>query len=370
MRILVTGGAGFIGSHVADLLTEAENEIVLLDGLDPQVHNTSSPGYRHPSAEFIIGDIRDRSVVTRALQGVDVVIHLAAAVGVGQSMYQMEHYCSVNVLGTAILLEEILNHRPQLQKLVVASSMSIYGEGQYGRRSSNETGLAPGLRSETQLSNHEWELLHEGEKLIPEPTKENKPLKPTSVYAVTKRDQEELVLTFGTAYGIPSVALRFFNVYGPRQSLSNPYTGVAAIFSSRLLNGKPPLIYEDGNQTRDFIHVRDIARAVVLAVSSEKAGGHAINIGTGRPISILEIAHTLAEGLGVDIEPEVVGQFRAGDVRHCYADTALAGEVLGFSPEIDFEQGIQDLLQWVSTNEAEDRLDAAHKELLKRKLAR
>jgi dTDP-L-rhamnose 4-epimerase len=372
MRVLVTGGAGFIGSHLADRLLAAGHSVRALDSLDPQVHaEVERPGYLDPAVELVAGDVRDRPAVGRALDGVDAVVHLAAAVGVGQSMYEIERYTSVNALGTAILLEEVLERRDSIQRLLVASSMSIYGEGQYLNPRTGEGRIAPRLRSLSQLEARQWEPVGEdGQPLEPEPTAEAKPLYPTSIYAVGKRDQEEMVLSVGAAYGIPSVALRFFNVYGERQALSNPYTGAAAIFASRLLNDRAPLVFEDGKQTRDFIDVRDVARSCELALTSDSADGQVINVGTGVPTSVLELAAAIADGLGKRVEPEVLGHYRAGDIRHCYADTALAEELLAFRAEIRFSDGMEDLLAWLEAQEARDQVDAAHAVLVARGLTR
>jgi dTDP-L-rhamnose 4-epimerase len=368
----VTGGAGFIGSHFADRLLAAGHSVRALDSLDQQVHAAGErPGYLDPAVEFVAGDVRDRTAVGRALEGVEAVVHLAAAVGVGQSMYEIERYTSVNALGTAILLEEVVERRDSIQRLLVASSMSIYGEGQYRNPRTGEGRIAPRLRPESQLEARHWELVgDDGQPLEPEPTAEAKPLHPTSIYAVGKRDQEEMVLSVGAAYGIPSVALRFFNAYGERQALSNPYTGVAAIFASRLLNDRAPLVFEDGRQTRDFIDVRDVARSCELALMSDRADGQVVNVGTGVPTSVLELVAAIAGGLGKHVEPDVLGQYRAGDIRHCYADTTLAEQMLGFRAEIPFSRGMEDLLGWLEAQEARDQADAAHAALVARGLAR
>jgi dTDP-L-rhamnose 4-epimerase len=372
MKVLVTGGAGFIGSHLADRLLADGHEVRALDNLDPQVHQQGErPDYLDGDVELHTGDVRDHEAVRRALDGVDAVVHFAAAVGVGQSMYEIERYTSINAIGAAVVLEEAVEQRASIRKLLVASSMSIYGEGQYRNPATGESGLAPWLRPEHQLAAREWNLLaDDGTPLEPEPTSETKPLRPTSIYAINKRDHEEMFLAVGAAYGIPAVALRFFNVYGERQSLSNPYTGVAAIFSSRLLNDRPPLVFEDGKQTRDFIDVRDIARCCALALTEDGADGRTINVGTGRPTSVAEVAATIARGLGKEIEPELVGKYRAGDIRHCFADPALAQQLLGFRAEIPFEAGMQDLLEWLGGQEAEDSVDAAREALVARGLAR
>jgi dTDP-L-rhamnose 4-epimerase len=372
VKALITGGAGFIGSHLGDALLRDGHEVRALDSLDPQVHGDAGrPAYLDAEIELVSADVRDRDALRRALDGVDTVVHFAAAVGVGQSMYEIERYTSINAIGAAVLLEEIVDRRDAIRKLLVASSMSIYGEGQYRNPKTGESGLAPDVRPEAQLAARQWEVVAEdGTPLEPEPTAETKPLRPTSIYAIGKRDHEEMTLAVGAAYGIPSVALRFFNVYGERQALSNPYTGVAAIFSSRLLNDRAPLVFEDGKQSRDFIDVRDIARCCVLALTNDAADGRTLNVGTGKPTSVLEVSRVIAAGLGKSIEPEVVKQYRAGDIRHCYADTRLAEELLGFRAEIAFDAGMQDLLAWLETQEASDSVDAAREELVARGLAR
>jgi dTDP-L-rhamnose 4-epimerase len=371
VKILVTGGAGFIGSHLVDALVSAGHRVRVLDNLDPQVHGAGAvrPAHLHPAAELQVGDVRDRNAVARALDGVEAVFHEAAAVGVGQSMYQIEHYVSVNSVGAAVLLEGIVERRRQLRKLVVASSMSIYGEGAYqapdGRR------VHPPLRTEAALAARHFELRDAGGlDLAPLGTPEDKPLQPTSIYAITKRDHEEMFLAVGAAYDIPVVALRYFNVYGTRQALSNPYTGVVAIFSSRLLNRRPPLVYEDGRQTRDFVHVSDIVQANLLALDSEAAGGRIYNVGTGRATSVLQVAEMLSELLDFGEKPGVLGQYRAGDIRHCVADISRIQRELGYRPRVAFADGLRELLAWLRTQSADDAVDAAGDELAARGLTR
>jgi dTDP-L-rhamnose 4-epimerase len=372
MKVLITGGAGFIGSHLADRLLADGHDVRAFDNLDPQVHAAGErPDYLDDDVELVVGDVRDRHALRTALAEIDTIVHFAAAVGVGQSMYEIERYTSINAIGAAVLLEEVLERRDSIRKLLVASSMSIYGEGQYRNPTTGEGGIAPGIRPERQLVERQWDVLaDDGTPLEPEPTSESKPLRPTSIYAINKRDHEEMVLAVGAAYGIPSVALRFFNVYGERQALSNPYTGVAAIFASRLLNERPPLVFEDGDQTRDFIDVRDIARSCALALTSDGADGSTLNVGTGVPTSVRQVADAIARGLGKTIEPEIVNQYRAGDIRHCYADTRLAERLLGFRAEIPFDRGMEDLLAWLEGREASDSVDAARDALLARGLAR
>lgn len=369
-RVLVTGGAGFVGSHLVDALLERGDTVRILDNLDPQVHG---PGRRKPAwvpdeAELIVGDMRDADAVRGSLRGIDVVYHLAAAVGVGQSMYQVADYTAVNTLGTAHLLQSLVDERGSVEKLVVASSMSIYGEGRYTR----PDGSAPSavLRTPERLKNDQWDPRDlDGTELAPAHTDEGKPLDPTSIYALTKADQEKMVLMMGAAYGIPSVALRFFNIYGPRQALSNPYTGVAAIFSSRLLNGQPPLVFEDGEQTRDFVSVHDIVQGLLLAAQEEAAVGKAFNIGSGRAVSVREVAATLAGVLGSDLQAQITGKFRVGDIRHCFADISLAREVLGYEPRVTFEAGMQELVAWLQEQERpEDHVETHAAELAARGL--
>lgn len=350
--VLVTGGAGFVGSHLVDRLLREGDRVRVFDNLDPQVHGPErkKPAWLSPEAELLVGDMRDPGAVRQALQGVDVVYHLAAAVGVGQSMYQIADYTATNTLGTAHLLQALVDSRQELDRLVVASSMSIYGEGRYVR----PDGAAPAAdrRSPDQLQRHDWELRDpDGVALRPLPTDEGKPLDPTSIYALNKADQERMVLQVGAAYGIPSVALRFFNIFGPRQALSNPYTGVVAIFSARLLNGNPPLIFEDGEQSRDFVSVHDIVNALVLAAEEESAVGGSFNIGSGRAVSVREVAATLARVLAVDVEPEITGRYRIGDIRHCFADISRAREALGYEPKVSLEDGMAELVGWLQDQE-------------------
>jgi dTDP-L-rhamnose 4-epimerase len=369
VKTLVTGGAGFIGTHLVEQLLERGDDVVVLDSLDPQVHGEVTPNV--PDAvELIEGDVGDDAAADRALAGVDRVVHLAAAVGVGQSMYEIARYVRQNTLATAQFLERIVAQEPRPRRLVVASSMSIYGEGEYVCDEHGAT--APNPRPEEQLLAREWEVFCPecGKVLRPIGTRESKPLLPTSIYAVTKRDHEELCLVTGAAYAIPTVALRFFNVYGPGQALSNPYTGVAAIFASRLLNENPPVIYEDGLQSRDFIHVSDIVEGILSSLESEDVVGHAVNLGTGAVSTVNDVAEALANGLGVELEPERTHQYRAGDIRHCYADTALAERLLGFRARVTLADGMQDLIRWLQDQEAVDRVEAAADELATRGLAR
>jgi dTDP-L-rhamnose 4-epimerase len=370
--VLVTGGAGFIGSHLVDLLVARGVTVRVLDNLDPQVHGkgATAPRWLPAGVEFLRGSVTDRAMVARALLGVRGVVHLAASVGVGQSMYAIASYVENNSLGAAVLLDEMVNGGHQVKRLVVASSMSIYGEGRYRCRACGP--IAPALRPLSQLQARQWDMRCPGCGGAADfaPTEEAKPLIPTSVYAVTKRDHEELCLCVGRAYGIGTVALRLFNVYGTRQSLSNPYTGVAAIFMSRLLNGNAPMIFEDGLQSRDFVHVSDVARAFALALEREDVSDVALNVGTGRATSVLDIARLLEKALGVERAPEIVAKFREGDIRHCIADNRLAGTLLGFTPAVSLEEGFPDLIRWAKSDTAADRVTEARSELEARGLVR
>lgn len=372
-KVLITGGAGFIGSHLGDLFLSRGYEVKAYDNLDPQVHgeNASRPGYLNAEIELITGDIRDAESFAMALKSADILVHFAAAVGVGQSMYEITRYTSINTMGAAVVLEEAVKQREHIEKMLVASSMSIYGEGLYICPECGET--TPRLRSAEQLTEHNWEILCPACENIctPAPTPETKPLFPTSVYAVNKRDHEELFISVGNAYSIPTTAMRFFNVYGERQALSNPYTGVGAIFASRLLNGKPPIVFEDGGQSRDFIHVHDIARGCMLAIENERSNGEVFNLGTGRKLSILDVGEAIAQELGRPVDNFIVNnQFRAGDIRHCYADVSRAEKLLGFHASISFEDGVRELCNWVGRQSAVDMVDKATDELQKRGLTR
>lgn len=367
MRVLVTGGAGFIGSHLADELLAAGHQVRALDSLDPQVHGARAarPEYLDRRVDLRIGDVRDPRAVRRALAGVDIVYHLAAKVGVGQSMYQPAEYASVNTVGTSVLLEELASS--PVQRLIVASSMSVYGEGRV--RDAAGRLFDPPERSLEQLRRGQWDPQGpDGLPLHPVPTPESKCPALSSVYAMTKYDQERLCLMFGAAYHIPTVALRFFNVYGPRQALSNPYTGVLAIFACRLLNGSPPMIFEDGQQERDFVSVHDVARACVAAMDAPDAPGQAINIGSGASVTVRKIARELGAVMQRDIPPTITERYRAGDIRHCFADIELAQRVLRYRPRTSFHEGLRELAGWLEDQVALDSVDRAADELATRGL--
>lgn len=361
-RVLITGGAGFIGRYVARALLERGYRVRVLDSLIEQVHGDRTvPEGLDPEADFVAGDVRDEAALLGALKGVDYVVHLAAEVGVGQSMYAVDRYVSVNDYGTAVLFQQLID-RP-VRRVVVASSMSIYGEGLYKTADGElmeEVARQPRTGSETS-----WDPLdRQGRPMIPVPTPESKRPTLASVYALTKYVQERLTLTLAPAYGMEGVALRLWNVYGPGQALSNPYTGVLAIFASRLHNGNPPVIFEDGRQRRDFVHVEDIAQAFVLALEHPKAAGEVYNIASGEDRSVSEVAALLGEAMNrPDLTPEIAGKARAGDIRHCIPDIKKARAELGFTPRRDFREGLAELAEWVARQEAKDRVHEARKEL-------
>jgi len=372
--ILVTGGAGFVGSHLVDTLVELGHDVTIFDNLEDQVHGGNTPDYLNRDARFIQGDVRDREILRDAMQGKQVIFHQAAAVGVGQSMYEIRKYADYNSTGGANLLDLVVNEtsiRDTVEKIVVASSMSIYGEGQY---LCEECGIVyPKLRTTEQLQQKDWEIRcpHCDALVEHMGTEEDKPLFPTSIYAITKRDHEEMFLVTGRTYHIPTVALRYFNIYGTRQALSNPYTGVAAIFSSRILNNAPPVIYEDGRQSRDFVHVSDIVQANVLAMEKSEADYEMFNVGTGINTSVKRVAELLIGNLkpGSGLEPVIENKFREGDIRHCYADISKIQDLLGYAPRVRFEDGLSALVEWVAKQKADDGFERARKELESRGLA-
>jgi len=367
-KILVTGGAGFIGSFLVDELVKQGHHVRIFDNLEPQVHQGGVPNYMNKNAEFIRGDVLDYAALKKATEDIEIIFHQAARVGVGQSMYLVKGYVGVNTLGTANLLDILVNTNNNVKKLVVASSMSTYGEGSY--KCDDCSIVYPKLRAEQQLQKRDWEMRCPkcNKTVQPIPTKEEKTQDTTSVYAITKKDQEDMCLNIGRSYGIPTVALRYFNVYGPRQSLSNPYTGVAAIFQSRLKNNNPPVIYEDGLQTRDFVSVRDVVAANILSMKNSVADYEALNVGTGKPVNIKQIAELLAKLMKKKINPRITNQFRKGDIRHCFADISKIKNKLDFEPKVKFTDGIKELVKWSSGEAAADRFEQATQELKNKNL--
>jgi dTDP-L-rhamnose 4-epimerase len=364
MNILITGGAGFIGSFLVDRLINDGHRVRIFDNLDPQVH----PGGREPDhlnrrAEFVRGDVCDYDSLRKAVDEMEVISHHAAAVGIGQSQYQVKHYVDVNIGGTANLLDILANHTHRVKKLIVAASMSSYGEGLYDCAACGR--VRPPLRSEEQFGKGDWECHCPGcgGQLRALPIREEDERLATSIYAITKMVQEDMCLNIGRTYGIPTVALRYFNVYGPRQSLSNPYTGVAAIFLSRIKNDKPPMIFEDGRQSRDFISVHDIVEANMLAMGKPQADYQSFNVGSGKVTTVLEIAEILRSLCGKRINPEITMKFRKGDVRHCIADTSKIARALQFKAGVDFRDGMKELIKWSEGAQAIDMVEKATAEL-------
>ncbi len=375
MNVAVIGGAGFIGSHLVDALVEQRFRVLVLDNLDPQVHPSGlPPSYLNPKAELVQLDVRDLAGLRSAIKETELIFYLAGAVGVGDSMYRIRHYTDANVLGGANLLDILANHRHSVQKIVLASSVTVYGEGTY---SCPRHGVVfPSVRSTEQAARTQWELQCPKQenssscsaRLTPLATDEERPLMPLSVYAVTKRAQEEMFLTVGRTYGIPVAVLRYFNVYGSRQAVSNPYTGVAKIFASQIAEGKLPIIYEDGLQTRDFVHVSDVVQANLLALQREEANGEIFNVGTGRPTTILEMACAVAKRFGGELDFQPSYQCRSGDVRHCWADITKIRTLLGFEPRTVFPAGLDDVSASVKSVPEAEHTAGAHGELTQRGL--
>jgi len=369
VKTLVTGGAGFIGSYIVDRLLDEGHEVRIFDNIEPQVHPGGKvPDYLNPGAEFIRGDVRDYEALAKAVEGMEVIFHEAAMVGVAQSMYQVSRYVEVNALGTANLLDILVNRKHKVRKLIVPSSMSTYGEGAYDCPGCGR--VSPKLRTEEQMASGDWEVHCPscGKIAVPLPTPETKLQEINSIYALAKKDQEEMTLNIGVTYRIPVVALRYFNVFGPRQSLSNPYTGVAAIFMSRLKNNHPPVVFEDGLQSRDLISVHDIARANLMVMEDERADYGVFNVGAGRQITVRGLAETLAEVMGVEIAPDVLGKFRKGDVRHCFADIAKIRAAVGFEPAVSLDEGMKELIAWSESAASSDMVDKATRELVEKGL--
>ena len=365
-NILVTGGAGYIGSHLVDALVRRDYHVTVLDNLEPQVHRSGTwPSYANAKAEYVEGDVRDRSVFEPLVLRSQAVVHFGAAVSVGQSMYQVDRYVDVNTRGTALLLDILVNSKHNVEKVIVASSIGVYGEGAY--ECATHGAVAPTIRSEQQLAMRDWEQRcpHCSTHVRSMPTPEDKTLYRDNIYSMTKYHQEEMVLLIGKTYGIPSVAPRFFNVYGPRQSLSNPYAGVAAIWLSRLLNGKQPIVFEDGGQLRDFVSIHDVVECLVLMLEKPGADYLPVNVGSGETITILEIAKLLGRLLGSSIDPQITQTGRKFDIRHNTADISRARQALGFAPRISLEDGFSELIEWAKTTPdvAVDFFDKALQEL-------
>ena len=358
--------------HLRRKLVELGHAVRVLDNLTPQVHGPN-PDYRkivERGTDFMLGDVRDVDTVRRAVRDVEIVFHLAAQTGVSQSMYQIKEYMDCNVTGTAQMLNVLAGEKQDIRSLILASSRAVYGEGKYF---CSQCGVVhPPPRTQEQLRVADWEVhcANCGAAAQCLPTNEDEPLRPVSVYAISKRAQEELCLCVGQAYKIPVRILRFFNVYGSGQSLTNPYTGILTIFASRIKKSEPPLIYEDGLESRDFVHVNDVVNALIMAVECGRANFEAVNIGSGRAVSVLEMANLMIRLKGMNLEPEIIGKYRIGDIRHCYADLAKAHRILGYEPTVSFEEGMIEFLDWTEDTASEDRLAVATAELEKRGLYR
>lgn len=367
-KILVTGGAGFIGSFLVDELIKKGYKVRILDNLSEQVHEGKVPEYLNKKAEFIQGDIRDIKVLESALKNIDAVYHMAAAVGVAQSNYEVSRYMEVNTLGTANLLNILANNKTSVKKLIVPSSNTGLGEGNYSCKKCGT--VRPPLRLEKQLKRKDWNMYcpYCSNIIEPIPTNELANEYPNSMYAIGKKSQQDMSLLFGSMYNFPVTVLRFFNVYGPRQSLSNPYTGVSAIFISRLKNNQKVPVYEDGLQSRDFISVHDVVSALVKSLKSKKANNQLINIGSGKATSILELAKTFEKLLDKEDLVEISHKFRKGDIRHCFADISKARQILNWAPKVSLEKGFKELIEWSKNQEAKDNFNKANEELKQRGL--
>jgi dTDP-L-rhamnose 4-epimerase len=358
-RIVVTGGGGFIGRYLARELLGAGNEVVVYDALLEQVHEQGEADLPE-GAEFVRGDVRDAERLRQALSRADAVVHLAAEVGVGQSMYEIARYVGANDLGTAVLLETLID--TPVERIVLASSMSVYGEGLYETAGGQR--IEDARRRTEDLARGQWEPMHGGEPLIPCPTDETKRESLASIYALTKYAQERAVLIWGEAYGRRATALRLFNVFGAGQALGNPYTGVLANFASRLAGGQRPMVFEDGEQRRDFVHVEDVARAFRLALESDNVASEVLNVGSGQSYTIATVARLLAEAMGKEnAEPEILGKMRKGDIRNCFADISKARRLLGFEPAFRLETSLEPFVAWVQSAPSVDRGAEMRREL-------
>jgi dTDP-L-rhamnose 4-epimerase len=371
--ILITGGAGFIGTHLTRLALAARHRVRIIDNLSPQIHGDPPSFEPQDGAEFILGDVNVRSDLERALDGMEAVVHLAAETGTGQSMYQIDRYYRVNVQGTALLLDILANGAHAVRNFVLASSRSVYGEGAYLCRTCDPAGARrfPSGRTAQQLAAGQWTspCPQCGGPIEPVATREDDPVSPASIYAATKLAQEELVRVACGALGIPHAILRFQNVFGEGQSLSNPYTGILSIFSTRIRLGRSLPIFEDGEETRDFVHVEDVATAALRCLDGPMEGGVTMNVGSGQAASIMRVAQLLSQGMGSAIDPHVTGQYRVGDIRHNFADISRLEELTGFRPSIALDVGLNRFTDWVSTQPIpDDQLERANAELKARKL--
>ncbi len=355
-RVLVTGGAGFIGSHLVDELTALGHDVVIIDKLDKQVHpGGKKPAYLNPSAAFIKADIRDPGVLDSILPDTDVVFHMAASTAVGQSATQINHYVENNIQSTAYLWDRLSSKSNDVGKVVLASSRAVYGEGLcYCSSCSSEFTAPP--RSEADLKDGLWDVRCPGCSSFTSPRRvhEDVPPVPASIYAITKKTQEEISFCCAKTLGVPAVALRFSNVYGDRQSMSNPYVGISSIFASRVINREPVEIYEDGLESRDFVYVKDVVAACLLAMDNVRADNQVFNVGSGEVVSILDVARTIIKKLNADMAPVIAGKYRPGDIRHLWMDISKIEDVFGFTPQFPFDRGMESFINWVLSEKPED----------------
>ena len=366
-NILITGGAGFIGSRLCEKLFDQGNHITVLDNLSEQIHGKGESFLFKKiknKCTFIKGDVRNKDDWRKAIKNQEIIIHLAAETGTGQSMYEVEKYTNVNVMGTAHMLEILANSNHNVKKIVVASSRSIYGEGKYNCEIHGVQ--YPSKRKEEDMKKGEFNpkcsICNSTLNVVP--TDEKSKIHPSSIYGINKQQQEQMVMLMGESLSIPSVAFRYQNVYGPGQSLSNPYTGILSIFSTRILNGNNLDIYEDGEETRDFVYIEDAVDATILGIEKEEANGQIFNIGSGVSTSVLDVANTLKRLYNSGINITVSGKFRLGDIRHNFADLSKSKDILGFTPKYNFERGITEFVNWVKTQEVmEDKYEESIQQL-------
>ena len=367
-NILITGGAGFIGSNLTVKLVSKGYNVTILDNLSKQIHGKNQDSTLYNSikdkATFILGDVSNKSDWQKALRNQDSVIHLAAETGTGQSMYEITRYNEVNIIGTAHLLNILANQEHTIEKILIASSRSIYGEGKYLCHNHGVT--FPNERNAADMAKGNFNPICNkcNKELILKATDENSKIHPSSIYGITKQQQEQMILLMGKALKIPAVALRYQNVYGPGQSLSNPYTGILSIFSTRLLNGNDIDIYEDGEESRDFVFIDDVVDATVLSLEKKEANHQIFNVGSGVATTVSEVANTLRELYDSNVGINISGKYRLGDIRHNYADLSKIKNVLGFHPKFNFRTGISEFVNWVKTqNIQEDKYENSIKEL-------
>lgn len=357
MNILITGGAGFIGSNLALKLIEQGHTVTVLDNLSPQIHGaypeTTSTLFQSITGKvnFIYGSITNREDLQNAIAGNDIIVHLAAETGTGQSMYQVKQYADVNVGGTALMLDILANETHQVKKVIIASSRAIYGEGKY--QLDNGTFVYPNHRTATDMDNGDFEVKYKGQTVQLTATDEESKIHPSSVYGITKQNQEQMVMTVCKSIGIGAVSFRYQNVYGPGQSLKNPYTGILSIFSTQIKNGNNISIFEDGNESRDFVFIDDVVDATILGIENPEADNQIFNVGSGVATNVIAVAQNLIKAYQAQISVNITGNYRLGDIRHNYADISKINTTLGFKPKVLFEEGIKRFTNWVNTQQTE-----------------